>query len=158
MSPAAGVDRYTDQDCIKALRRVAAKLGRTPAADSASPNGYAAHREPGEPVAAVVIYRFGTWNAALDAANLPRNNHRPRAGFGSRIYTDSELLSAVRKVIAEHGSYLTAVAYEVHRSADQPCGSLIRRRLRKSVGTWSDIVAAAGGTSGGAHFPRAVAA
>jgi Homing endonuclease associated repeat len=155
---ARGVNRYSEQDCIDALRRVAAKLDRTPLADNARSNGYEAHRDQGEPVTAVVIYRFGSWNAALDAAGLARNSRRRPDGFGGKTYADDELLGAVRAVIAEHGPYLTAVAYEVRRSPDQPSGSLIRRRLRKSVGTWTDIVAKAGGSCGSPRFPLEAAA
>lgn len=161
---AKGVRRYNEADCIAALHRVAEKLGRTPFASTKGSNGYPSNRRRSEPTAAVIIYTFGSWNAALDAAGLPRNSHQPTDrmvanGFSARTYTDQELFDAVRgagakALVSKKAWKLTCRRYEELREDDWPCSALIRRRLRSSHGTWAEIVTALGFVSGRSNLPR----
>lgn len=153
---AKGVQRYSERDMIRALQRIAQRLGRTPMADSKHHgSSYPEFKRKSEPSAAVLMYHFGSWNKALEAAGLPLNSRQPgtRCGFGVKTWTDEELLQAVRTA-ARQVERLTCMAYEELRPEDSPCCAIIRRRLRTSVGTWAEIVAAVGGQSGTANLPK----
>jgi hypothetical protein len=142
---------------IRALRRVAEKIGRTPMASNSAPRKktqklcYSDHKRKSEPCSAAIIYTFGSWNAALEAAGLPLNNLQPKwEGFGAKTFTDDELIEAVRDMAAQY-PVLTTQLYHENRPKGSPSLSLIRRRLRKSIGTWQQIVAYVGGQSGPGH-------
>jgi hypothetical protein len=157
---------------IAALQRVAKKMGRTPCATYGIANSYAGHKVKGEPTAAIIIAHFGSWNTALKAAGLPLNPRRgpgPSTGWGAKRWSDEQLLRAVRYAVAQcRNKKLTVRRYETIRHGRLhgftpvpilpgepgpilPGVAIIRRRLRKSVGTWSDIVEAAGGVSTPKH-------
>ncbi|HSC21005.1 MAG TPA: hypothetical protein VLC07_04690 [Solirubrobacterales bacterium] len=144
--------RHTEEKCIAALQRVAEKIGRTPMAGAkGGANGYPTHRLDDEPTSVIIQLRFGTWNAALQAAGLPLNRQpspqAKAAGFGAQHFSDEDLLDAVRAVVAEH-PYVTAQEFDRVRPEGSPSLASVRRRLRQSVGTYVDIIEAAGGTCG----------
>lgn len=142
---------------IEALQRIAKKIGRTPIASNRSDSGisYPEQKLPSEPCSAVIIYTFGSWNAAIEAADLPLNKRQPAKGFGERHFTDADLLAAVTDM-AQRFPRLTVRVYEAERPEGYPCVSLIRRRLRDRFGTWAEIVQHVGGLSGDAKWKRKV--
>lgn len=156
--PARGQLRHSESDMIEALRRVAGALGRTPRSDHLNKWGYPRFKRSSDPTAATIIAHFGSWNAAVEAAGLkphPRDQREVRArqaGWGQRTFTDAELLEAVAALVAVD-PYLTVARYRAEAPENAPCVALIRRRLRKSIGTWTDIVESVGGRSGGHHRP-----
>lgn len=82
-----GGQRYTDQELLTELKRVAAKLEKTPT--------FQEMEQHGKISAPTYHTRFGSWNDALDAANLERN---PRKQF-----TNEELLKDLRQFADELG-------------------------------------------------------
>ncbi len=76
---------YTDEQLLQALRDLAAKLGRTPVYRE-----LLNHR--GLPSPSIYHKRFGSWNAALEAAGLePKRRRRP-----PRHFTSDQLLEILR--------------------------------------------------------------
>lgn len=153
--PLGGAQIHTDTDMTDALRRVAAKLGHSPGCHGSS-NSYSIHKRQSEPSSAIIIQRFGSWNAALEAAGLPLN-WQPAAsartnGFGSRRYKDTALWDALAAA-AERESPLTVRGYERLRRPSDPCSALIRRRLREH-GTWTELLEEIGAEANKARRPR----
>ncbi len=72
-----GRDRVTRQECVRALRKMAGDLGRRPRAREASEFDYA-------PSHGTMVDRFGTWNAALEAAGI-----EPRPSFGHDEFVEA---------------------------------------------------------------------
>jgi hypothetical protein len=58
---------WTPEKIVAALSEDAKATGRTPSADSWQ------HKTPGRPTTSTVIRRMGSWDAALQAADLPPN-------------------------------------------------------------------------------------
>lgn len=83
--------KWTASGVIAALRDLAGILGHTPT--MAELEGRPRTRWPSP---ARVRMVFGTWNAALAAADLPLNATRPRP----RIWSDEEILQAIRDAAA----------------------------------------------------------
>jgi hypothetical protein len=136
--------QYGEQDCIKALQRVAEKLERPPTTGT-----YVKAKHKREPSAVTIMTYFGGWNNALTAADLRSRKSSNRAG--SIKHTDSELLSfvAAANIRAEATQdRLTTAKYDQVRDSDWACGSGIRRRLRKEFGTWPGILKAASAQHG----------
>lgn len=82
------------------------------------------------PVVSQVQYRFGSWNAAIEAAGLSSI----RAGAHLHDFTDSELLEAVR----EAGTF-SSVEYEERRNGGPAVTTICRR-----FGRWQKALEAAG--------------
>jgi Homing endonuclease associated repeat len=144
--PGFGDNRYSDEELVKAIQRVAKKIKRTP-----SHRVYAANKDEGEPSAPIIVARFGSWNNALGAAGLPLNKQPSSkavaGGMGKAGFTDEQLLDAVQ-VAAGKVEVLTAAAYDKVKRKGDPSGSLIRSRLHDSVGGWTKIVERVGGRAG----------
>lgn len=76
-------NRYTDEDCLNALRAAAEEFGTTPPRRRYEAAGF-------RPSASVISDRFGTWSEAKRAAGIPvTNGGRPpkpvRSGFFEEI-------------------------------------------------------------------------
>lgn len=76
---------YSDADLVEALRRLADELGRPPRADELDTRSDA-------PSQMAFIDRYGSWNAALVAANLDTQG-----------YSDEELLETLRELADDLG-------------------------------------------------------
>lgn len=144
--PARDQRRYTSDAMTEAIRRVAAEIGRTPSAENLTDASYAEYRRPDEPSASTIIGRFGSWNAAVVAAGLSLNSGRPTTKREKR-FSDQSLLNSVALMAAKYPR-LTVQRYDECKPEGFPGSAIIRRRLRRSIGTWTDIVAAVGGESG----------
>ena len=92
--------RYSDDDLLDALRELADDLGERPRARDVN-------EHDGLPSSATYGTRFGSWNAALEAA-----------GFGTHGYSDEELLDVLRNLAAELGR--TPSADHVRECDDAP--------------------------------------
>jgi hypothetical protein len=135
---------------IEAMRRVAEEIGRTPSAENRTDASYSKYRRADEPAASTIIARFGNWNEALAAAGLSLNSGR-RSAKREKRFSDQSLLNSVALMAAKYPR-LTVQCYDEHKPEGFPGSAIIRRRLRRTVGTWTDIVAAVGGASGPAKL------
>jgi transposase-like protein len=125
---------YTDDDIARALRRVAAEIGRSPGVYT-----YDLRRRDGEPVGITITKRM-KWNDALLMAGLPPND-RPGHGMGERHYSDEDVLAAVRRVALEVGRTPTYADYERLGRRSEPSVNAVRDRYG---GTWTGALRAAG--------------
>jgi transposase-like protein len=126
---------YTDDDIARALRRVAAEIGRSPGT-----HAYGKHRRDGEP-ASITITKRMKWNDALRMAGLTPNTRPPGNGMGERHYSDDAVLAAVRRVAREVGRAPTYAEYEQHGRRSEPSVNAVRDRFG---GTWPGALRAAG--------------
>lgn len=111
---------YTDAELCEALRAFDDEEGHPPTVPEAN-------ARDGFPHSQTFVYRFGSWNAALDAAGLGARNRRR---------TDEELLADLRKCADdEYPSYAVVAAREdmVHPET-----------YRVRFGTWNAAHEAAG--------------
>jgi hypothetical protein len=114
---------YSDEYLLDALRALAAELGRSPTSNEML-------ARPDLPASGTYAHRFGSWNAALEAAGLePRR--RPR-------FTDEELIAALRALAAELGR--PPRSYEMQARRDLPSPGAYQRRF----GSWNQALEAAG--------------
>lgn len=94
------------------------------------------------PSSSLYVVRFGSWNAAKQAAGLPTKNQRPLATY-HRSHTDEELIDAVvrflRTANADHGRF-GAQHYERWRLEN---GGPSLASIRSRLGRWSDVKAQA---------------
>jgi len=101
---------WTDEKIIEALRADADRRGRTPGR-----NDFDVHRE-GRPSAMTVIRRFGTWNAAVQAAGLPTRSQ------GMRLKVDVAAIERRKKKarrLREDGASLNEIANTLGISKSQ---------------------------------------
>lgn len=81
---------HTDEELLRYLREFSDKYNRPPTSHEISADESAPSPSP-------YYTRFGSWNAALEAAGLtPKNAPNPE-------YTDEELVDPFRKFADEHG-------------------------------------------------------
>jgi transposase-like protein len=125
---------YSDDDFVRALRRVAAEIGRSPGV-----NAYDARRRDGEPVAITIVKRM-KWNDALRMAGLTPNKRPTGNSMGARYYSDAEVLAAVSRVAREAGRTPTYEDYEMLSRRSEPSAGAVRGRY----GTWTGALEAAG--------------
>lgn len=85
---------YTDDDILQELRRVSAKLGRK----SVPQSEFRRHSKIG---LATVSNRFGSWNAAVEAAGLVPISPGPQ--IEPRRIDDEELLLDLMRLYREYG-------------------------------------------------------
>jgi len=116
--------RYSDQDLIEALKALAEFLGRTPRTRDA--NGH-----PDVPTAATYIKRFGSWQEALEAADIPPHSGR------KNVYDRGTLLSHLQELAESLGRRPTT---DDLRATDGPWPETYRRRF----GNWRQALQEAG--------------
>lgn len=114
-----GEQRISDAELIAELRRLATDLDKTPTVR--------AMNERGAYSSETYRVRFGSWNAALDRADLPKNRNIPA----------SELLDGLRELTAELGHVPTQ-----GEMADQ--GPYAVTTYQDHFGSYSEARAAAG--------------
>lgn len=97
-----GARRLTDEQVLTALRSLAEKLGRTPAASDM--------RRYGMPSKGLYEKRFGSWNTACQKAGLVPNLTVSRdESLDSAILTAYSITGSIHKVAASVGSDATTV-------------------------------------------------
>ena len=110
--------RYTKDELIAILQRKARELGRSPKVTDT-------RRDKSIPSYATYYYAFGSWNGALEAANL-----RPAA----LRYSEAELIDLLQKKAKELGK--TPTALEVEVDPDMPTPTT----YRNVFGTWNEAL------------------
>lgn len=142
--------RYTETDMRDALLEVAKKLGRSPRSgeyERERQRIYQAVLRDKEirpfPTAAVIRDHFGSWNAALDFADLaPVDSHIPSfTGSHRPSYTEPEMIECLRLAWVEMGEPFTGAAYKAWRenelakgTSNVPTLDTVSRRL----GGWNE--------------------
>jgi hypothetical protein len=117
--------RLPDQSMIKALRKAAQRLGRTP--------GRAAYdRLRGEglvegPSGDAIAYRWGSWALACEAAELKPNSRPPHLGLPT--YSEDEYRGALRRVAEEVGDPPTQAQYRAARRNGEPSVHAVNLRF-----------------------------
>jgi hypothetical protein len=116
--------RFSDEELIASLRKVAEKLGYTP-----SSREYDDNFEEGMPTScATFMAHFGGWNEALKAAGLkPKDAH---------WFTVEEMLNAVRALAERLGTWPTSYAYSQQKRPGDPTVAIFYRRF----GTWRKVL------------------
>lgn len=125
--------RWSDADLVETLRAAAEKNGGevlTVAAYSTWADGTDA------PAVPTIIWRFGTWGAALSAAGLPVNAH----GGKSKQFTTEACVAAVARVWDELGRPPTFRSYDQARRRGDPSPETVRLRFGRS---WLAVLDAA---------------
>ncbi len=122
--PGTGDLVYSDEHLLNTLRDLADELGHSPTVDEML-------ARPGLPAPQTYINRFGSWNAALEAAGLKTRRR-------TAIYTDEQLLQALRDLAAELGQPPSASEMLARRDLPSPGA------YQGHFGTWSKALAAAG--------------
>ena len=117
---------YSNDELCQKLRDFAKKLGHTPMRKEVD-----AHRE-NLPCAYTYVERFGSWPAALEAANLPRSYHY------RRDISDEELVIVLRRLADELG-HVPSVR-ELQNCDWAPCYSTYSHRF----GSWNKALKKAG--------------
>ena len=115
---------YTDERLLEILRDLAAELGRSP-----TQHELKARRDL--PALNAYINRFGSWNAALEAAGLATYRR-------SLIYSDEQLLQTLRDLAAELGRSPTG--NEMQARHDLPSAKVYYVRFK----SWLAALEAAG--------------
>jgi hypothetical protein len=135
--------KYTDAELISCLRGASATLGgvlTTADYDSLARGSRFRDGRP-RPTHQTHAHRFGSWRAALDAADLRANPPTPIAG--KRLFESSHCIDAIRHVARQLGSTPTLREYEqfaTRSGGGLPSSATIRNRL----GSWSGALQAAG--------------
>lgn len=124
--------RYTRDGMIRALRDFHTSHGAAPSSNQWTRLGL-------HPTPVVIMREFGSWNAALDAAGLPRNK-MPRIHY--HRWTFDACVDAVTVFLTEPADGINPTASGYDRWArdrdDVPSLATIRNR-----GAWSEILTAA---------------
>jgi hypothetical protein len=113
---------YTDEELCDVLRTFTDAHGRPPTAREANVSEDCPHSQ-------TFVYRFGSWNGALEAAGLDIHKRRR---------SDAELLAELREFADEQGECPSATA--VTAREDMATAETYRDRF----GSWSAAVDAAG--------------
>ncbi len=121
--PQRGPNRIREDELLADLRALAADLGRSPTAEEMWKRG------PHSP--ATYLDRYGTWNAALEAADLEPRRFR-RGGIGDR-----ELVRSLRALGA-------SVGRRPQRQEMDDRGSVSGMTYFDRFGSWQDALDAAG--------------
>lgn len=121
--------RVPEENLVAALRDVARLYGKC-----TSPN-YVEAYEMGlvSPSPRTFLVRFGSWNAALEAAELRVVRRRP--AYKNRL-SDEDLIAGPRACASEIGHIPSLVEYRAWRDSRHPCDAIIRTRL----GGWSGVL------------------
>lgn len=128
LSPCSpGPDGFSDEDCVRILRRVANDIDKSPS-----------QREFNNAVSDKVIsaanikYQFSTWNAAKKAAGLDV--------FEKQGWTKSDVIESICRVNNQHEGYLSRREYrDLKREIDPSINTAIRL-----FGSWNQALDAAG--------------
>ena len=133
--------RCSDERLLELLREAAADSG--PYGHLSSSDYRAWAREHGVPSVETVTMRFGSWNSAKAAASLPTLPHRRDS---SRVFTDDDCLTAIRRCAEALGELPSASQYEAWRRGEPHVPSLTLLRIRYN-GSWVAIRAEALGAA-----------
>lgn len=118
---------YTDEEMLEALRNFYKENGNS--------ISYVAYEQSGKiPSASVIRNRFGSWNEALRKANLPLNQNK------STMFTEQQMIDALRRVASCVPSVLSQKLYKTHSFSYEPSVITIRRHF----GTWNKALKKAG--------------
>jgi hypothetical protein len=120
--------RYTDDEMIAVLQDIAETLGHTPNVIE-----YQANRPENAPHwSASISSRFGSWENAIKAADLPPVNRA--------LYTDEEMLEKLKAVAKRAGCKLSESIYLANRVKGEPSV----RSLQLRFGSWNKALELAG--------------
>ena len=108
-------NNYSDEELIEMLREYAKELGRVPRAEDV-------HANPSMPSETTYLYHFGSWNKALQIADLQVNIH---------VATDEELLEKLKSFADELGRIPTSE--DIDSNPSMPSRSTYRSRF----GSWN---------------------
>lgn len=125
---------FTEADIVAVLRQVAGALGSPLSADRYD----TVCDEFGGPSSARIIQRFGSWNAACEAAGLATN--RGRSNY-ARGWTRERVLHVVADYLAAESSTGSYAGYAAW--ARQTPGAPSAQTMRNYLGTWSTAKAEA---------------
>jgi hypothetical protein len=128
--------RWTRPGIVAALRLWATRHGGAPACDEwelAGPH----------PSSGTVQNHFGSWEAALAAAELERRRRIPRRHPPRYYWTTEQIMAALRTWTTQNGRAPKAREWRL-ASPDWPCYSTVR----KQFGSWEHALARAGLYSG----------
>jgi hypothetical protein len=119
--------RWTDAEITRKLKADARRRKRLPTVD----DWRKATRS--RPSARTVISRFGSWPAALEAADL-----KPTRRCPEQPWTPERILEALRVWHREHGRWPTSLEWK-HAADERPCTGTVAR----VNGSWRRAIAAA---------------
>lgn len=122
---------FTDAQLLDQIRDAAAELGeplRVTAYDA-----WQRGRDAASP--ALVIRRFGSWNAACEQAGVATNKTRST----TRRWSDEEMVAIVADYLASGGASFAGYAAWAKERDGVPSGATLRQRFPK----WSEIKARA---------------
>lgn len=119
------VPRYTDEECLDALKRFKAEFGCVPKYVDLKA------KRKGYPSGGCIVYRFGTWNNALKKAGL-KTATIPR-------YTNEEYLDAFRRFEKEFGRVPRHKDFCFGREGYPAASSVVGR-----FGMWNEALRRAG--------------
>lgn len=126
----SNVRHYSDEDILRALRRVSATLDGRPVTAPA----YVRESGEGEPSLALINTRFGGFVAACTAAGVPTLGHRPKP---SR-YSEADYLAAIARCAEDiNGGDLSALGSLAYASWAQANGKPSLSRVRQIFGNWN---------------------
>jgi hypothetical protein len=104
--------RYTKQDCIEAIKRVATELDKSP-----SQREYNKHSLDSEPSAYTVGKKFDCWNQAKQKAELKTG------------YTKTDCLKALRRIAQKLDKSPSRNDYNNYRLDSEPSRNTVKRRF-----------------------------
>jgi hypothetical protein len=127
-----GREKYSDEDLLQAIRRVADVIGEVPSSTSYQRSA----RDLGLPSLATVANRFGTWTAAVWAAGMT-----PHASNGSQTqrWSPDVCWRTLVNLTTDLGGPPTMDQYELLATGNDelPSPATVRNRL----GAWSGVTA-----------------
>lgn len=125
---------HTSATCLTALRRIATELAPT-APRGATPvriRDYAHYCREADPSWRIVLYHWGTWNAACTAAGIPIT----RLGRNTTTsYTPERITTTLTTFFAEHGPSATTAEYR-RWTRDHPDAPALCT-ITKHLGSWT---------------------
>ena len=131
--------RFTDEELISCLQFAARDIGGILTAGTFTEYGRPRTMPDGRawPTDQAMVLRFGSWRAALAAADLPANPSTPIAG--QSLFTDDDMLDAVRTLGRQLGKTPSVAEYDrwarsLHGGV--PSASTVRKRF----GRWTEMI------------------
>lgn len=121
---------YSDEELLDAVREIASRYGRAPT----SPEYARIASTDGLPSLPTVHKRFGSWNAALNAAGI--HVQTPRKPY-TRRWTEAACWRALKRLVVELGAVPTADGYDTMAQLDDELPSLAT--VRNRLGRWSSV-------------------
>jgi 5-methylcytosine-specific restriction endonuclease McrA len=128
LSPcSSGPDGPSKEECVRALRKVANQLGKSP-----SQREYDNTISEGEISAANIKHQFSSWNAAKEAAGLEV--------VEKHGWTKSEVINSISRVSEQHDGQLSKRVYLKLKQPTDPSVDTIMRLF----GSWNQALDSAG--------------